>query len=357
MTRARAGALALGLMLAAWFARGYAGEVEAGALEAEPEFGEAFSSRAACEKALAAGRRLPLAPDRVRLGSWNLHWFPDGKPGRKVERSTTDLSWLACAIAWLSVDVLAVQEVKAHASAEQRARELTAELDRLTGGKWRLVLDDCPAAPSQHVGFLFNEARASFVHGRTFAALNPHGEACKDQLRPGYGAYFRFPGGLDLHVVSVHLKSGGERRSFELRERSLRSLKDVYAQARAVEPDQDLLFLGDFNSMGCAHCSPAITPRSELERLSKSIAPAGLRHVPAEPGCSHYFSGQGTLLDLAVISSVTAELPRAERVRVSGVCGALECRKLSAGRRRPAALEALSDHCPILLDLTDRDLD
>jgi endonuclease/exonuclease/phosphatase family metal-dependent hydrolase len=356
LKRAAAGALAGVLLLVGWLARGYIGGAETAPGRQRPDLGPAFGSLEECRAAVAAGQRASRAPGTARLGSWNLHWFPDGKPGRGDGPGGTDLDWLACAIAWMSVDVLAVQEVKAHPRARQKAQELTAKLDQLTSGKWRLMLDDCPAASTQHVGFLFNEARVSARLEQTFAALNPHGQPCKDQLRPGFGAYFRFPGGLDLHAVSVHLKSGGERRSLELRTRSIQALGEVYETARAAQPDLDLLFLGDFNGMGCNHCSPELPAQAELESIAKAVQSSKLRLLPASTGCSHYFSGQGTLLDLAVISSSTAELPAGARTEISGACGALQCRKLGSARR-PPVFEALSDHCPILLDLSDRDLD
>jgi len=59
---------------------------------------------------------------------------------------------------------------------------------------------------------------------------------------------------------------------------------------------------------------------------------------------------------LIKLSSSTAELPTRARTEISGACGALQCQKLGSARR-PPVFEALSDHCPILLDLTDRDLD
>lgn len=360
MKRALAGAFALLLALAGWLGRGYVGGVEAavsdGTSAGDPGEG-AFASPAACRALLGAGRRLPVPEGKVRLGSWNLRWFPDGKPGRGATAGGTDVAWLACAIAWLSVDVLAVQEVKAHPAARLKTQALIDELDALTSGKWRLELDDCKSGAIQHVGFLFNEARVKARLGRTYGALNPHGEACKDQLRPGYGAYFRFPGGLDLHAVSVHLKSGTERRALDLRTRSLRALSTVLAEARAAEPDQDVMVLGDFNTMGCGRCRPEVSAERELELLARAAAPAKMVPVPAEIGCSHYFSGRGTLLDLVLVSDATRELPADARVAVSGVCGELRCRSLPAATPRPAAFAALSDHCPILIDLTDRDLD
>ena len=92
--------------------------------------------------------------------------------------------------------------------ADENHGELAAALDGHTGGRWRSRLDDCPQKAVLHVGLLWNEKRASPGRFSTLASLNPHGEACRDQLRPGLGARFRFTGGLDVAIVSGALPPG-----------------------------------------------------------------------------------------------------------------------------------------------------
>jgi endonuclease/exonuclease/phosphatase family metal-dependent hydrolase len=317
-----------------------------------------WASDKACEAALAAGRHAPRAAGRARIGTWNLRWFPDGHPGTHPHGPGTDLAWLSCGIAWLDVDVLAVQEIKRYPAARARMGELLTRLDRLTHGRWRARFDDCPDEAAQHVGLLYNSARVNAADFHTFAALNPYGEACKDLIRPGLGGYFRFKGGLDLHVIAVHLKSGDGQRSIDLRRRSIAGIAAAYREAQGEEADRDVLLAGDFNTMGCPHCSPPVAApdeTKELGRAAAALSPA-FTEVGTDGGCSEYYRGHGGLLDHFLATRSLREIPSGTHAVVAGYCAAASCSRLPA-KSMPAAYARLSDHCPVLLDLADRDLD
>jgi endonuclease/exonuclease/phosphatase family metal-dependent hydrolase len=313
-----------------------------------------WTSREACERALAAGGA-PRPAGVARIGAWNLHWFPDGRPGDAHPDGGADLAWLACGIAWLEVDVLAVEEIKRPPRGDEGLAELTRRLDTLTGGSWRSLLDDCPHASSQHVGLLFDAKRVKLRSHAVVAALNPLGEPCKNELRPGLAGYFGFPGGLDLSVVVAHLKSGVEERDFGDRALSFAAFGEAAAAEYRRTGDGDVLFIGDMNTMGCEECDPTVSPGAELARIDALFAPprAPLSRLEAEPVCSHHYGGRSVLLDWAAKSDL-AELPGGRRVTVSGPCAELGCDALGD---RLAAQRVLSDHCPIWVDLDDVDRD
>lgn len=279
-----------------------------------------------------------------------MRWYPDGRPGKKASQPGTDLGWLACAIATLDVDVLALQEIKTLPRAERSTAELLTELGRLTGGTWRAAFDDCPQKATQHVGFLWNETRVRMTDLRTVPELNPHGEPCKDALRPGFAGLAHFADGTRAHLVSVHFKSGGERRSLELRNVSLANLGQVAATLRAKEPTAPVVFAGDFNTMGCARCSPKLAADEELRQATDRVARDGLRWIPTDPPCSEYYRDTAHLLDGFVVTTGLAERLRAP-ARSSGLCGEWSCRPLP-GARHADAFERLSDHCPVVLELS-----
>jgi endonuclease/exonuclease/phosphatase family metal-dependent hydrolase len=316
--------------------------------------GSPWASLASCRAALASAPS-PRPKGVARIGAWNLRWFPDGGPGERPKEQGSDLDWLACSIAWLRVDVLAVEEIKAGVRPRRALEDLAARLSALTGSRFRTLLDDCPKSSSQKVGMLYDERRVTLGKQATLAELNPHGEPCKDQLRPGLAAHFRFPGGLDLTVVATHLKSGGERRSFELRGRSFGAFGAAVASAKALAGDADVLLIGDMNTMGCADCSPAITGSEELAGVDRTLAASSppLRRLATAPGCSHSYSGRKTLLDWAAASDL-AELPSGRSASVSGYCAALGC---ETSESPPRATRSLSDHCPVVVDIDDLDRD
>lgn len=344
-----------------WITRRYLagdGAPEPGAPAAVASGDSPWSSRAACEKALASGRRLERPAGVARVGTWNVRWFPDGKPGKGQEGKGTDLAWLACVIAWSNVDALAVQEFKATERAKNAVLELRRALDRHTRGSWDAAFDDCPNTDSQHVGLIFDGKRVRAQGATTLAELNPHGVACKNNLRPGFSMHVSFPGGLDFHFVSVHTKSGSERRSLDLREKSLAAIPAAYRSLQGVNQDADVLLAGDFNTMGCKDCSPPVSSDEELARTDRTLGGLAtpFRRVPADKPCSEYHEGKGTLLDHFVLSKAFAEPGKEPRVVVSGICGDSAC-AVGPPEGPGAAQRELSDHCPLFLDIPDRDLD
>ncbi len=308
----------------------------------------AFDSLEGCRAELAT-RPARAERQSARIGTWNVRWFPDGGPGNAPKEPGTDIAWLACGIASLDVDVLALQEIKALPRSRQRLAELTADLDRLTGGTWKVELDDCPQLATQHTGLLWDEKR---VHGsalRTQGELNPHGEPCKDSLRPGFGGHFRFATGQSAHVISVHYKSGPERRSLDLRRASFEAMDDAVDKARALQADPDVIFAGDFNWMGCAKCSPSVSSENERSELGRLLADQGLSFVATDLQCSEYYGGHGTLLDGFVVTSAQGKRV-AGKARIGGYCAERGCRKERRKDESPAR-ERLSDHCPVVLEL------
>jgi endonuclease/exonuclease/phosphatase family metal-dependent hydrolase len=312
----------------------------------------AFSSPRSCAALQQSQQRLPRAPGVARFASWNLHWFPDGGPGQREHGA--DLSWLACAIWWLDADVVAVQEVKDSPRARQAMTSLLAELNRASGARYVIRLDDCGARVPQHVGLIWNEARVKARDIETVARLNPAGGACERQLRPGLAARLQFPGGLDLTAVSVHFKSMTDARGYALRARSFAEIPGVARAVTERTRDSDFLLLGDLNTMGCTTCSPATTAQQEISGVERQLVSAGLRLVPADAAGSQLYAGGVSLLDHAVASSAMRELGPQARSRVVGACAEAEAPTRRAAKK---LRRALSDHCPIVLDLTDRDFD
>lgn len=79
---------------------------------ASPDEAAVFGSRAQCEQVVRAGGRLaPRRTETVRVATWTIRWFPNGDP--REAGKETDLAWLACALAWLTPDIVAPQEILA----------------------------------------------------------------------------------------------------------------------------------------------------------------------------------------------------------------------------------------------------
>lgn len=305
-----------------------------------------WSSPAACQRALAARKGHTAWHPAARIGTWNVRFYPDGAPFlRRDPHRATDIAWLSCGIAWLDVDVLAVQEFKRSERARRATRQLVAELDHLTGGSWKLSLDDCPNDSVNHVGFLYDRAHVEAHDFRRVARFNPKGGACDYAEDPGWMGDFDFKNGLELSLVAVHMVSGERHEAYALRRKSWDAFKDSLALAE----NRPVLVAGDLNTAGCRDCKPAVAARTEIASLSHWLSDNSFQLVPADARCSEYWGDRPFLLDHFAIAH-GASLPVASRAHVAGFCDAVECARFPR-HAMPTAFQHLSDHCPVLLDI------
>jgi endonuclease/exonuclease/phosphatase family metal-dependent hydrolase len=279
----------------------------------------------------------------LRVGSFNVRWFPDGQPGKKPRGKGTDVLWVACQIAELDASVVAVQEFKTTERARSATKRLLAELGRLTKGSWKAFFDECPLESSLHVGMLYDSTRLQLKERRVEASLNPLGEACAGSLRPGLVGRFQTKKGQSLEVVSVHLKSGTDRRSFGLRDRTFSAMGRL-----PRTPGVPRVVAGDFNTMGCKDCQPEISAGAERASRQGGLASRGDGFIEPPLGCSHVHRSRPELLDGFVVSGPALGTAGAS---VAGACRQTSCAK---GPVPKEVLERVSDHCPLVLDLGTR---
>jgi endonuclease/exonuclease/phosphatase family metal-dependent hydrolase len=154
--------------------------------------------------------------------------------------------------------------------------------------------------------------------------------------------------------MALHLDSGIEARDHGHRRASLARLPEVLATT--VREDRDVIVLGDLNTMGCAHCAQPLPAAAELAALDVELHAARLARVPSTLPCSEYSSARPALLDHIAVSTATRELPTGARAAVAGACELLACRRPPRAPELPA-LAHLSDHCPLVIELDDRDDD
>ncbi|HZO14606.1 MAG TPA: hypothetical protein VFB62_15140, partial [Polyangiaceae bacterium] len=172
------------LLMAVTFDDGVARDVD---MNVGPKATRAWTSRDDCERAAP----LPRDDGEARIASWNIRWFPDGDEANELSPDEhTDVEWLACAIAHLNVDVIAVQEFKKHARARERASRLLSLLDDRTNGSWDLVLDDCPDENQPHVGFVYDSSRIQGSHFWQIDHLNPFPDRCGGAANAGFAGTF-----------------------------------------------------------------------------------------------------------------------------------------------------------------------
>jgi len=310
-----------------------------------------WTSPEACEAALRDGTIPKRARGVARVATWNLRWFPDGTmPGGGGAPKPTNLPWVACSILALDVDVLAIEEILTHARAKAALDTVLQRMNELSGGDWRAEIAPCPGDRSQHQGFVFDASRTSASQFRNFDWRET--DHCNMTRRPAFVGHFALASGLDLDLAAVHAKSGVDGESYDTRKEALGQLRRLASSRASVTQDDDLVVLGDFNTMGSEDRKTDGT--AEIAELDAHARAGGFRRVRSDLYCSEYSRGEGGLLDHVLVSSSMREAKAASRATVSGYCAALRCRPTST---MPRAYTELSDHCPVIVDLDGRDLD
>lgn len=310
-----------------------------------------WSSEDECRQVVQAGGRFDKTDGKLRIATWNIRWFPE---------ESTNLEWLACTLGWLNADIIAVQEITATRSAYSAMESVTDGLTGYVGGDWRMDLHGCGRDDGQHVGFLWNADKVSMSNFEdrwrmNGAAENGNGSDCDGSLRPGRSAYASVAGGIDLHLVSVHLDSGVNDRDYNHRKTSIERIGTMHGALQATVSDTDVLVIGDYNTMG----TNSVAAGTEIRDFRAKVGTLATPHVALVPDleCSEYFEGKCGLLDHFVLSKTLADGEgRTATARVTGYCK-VEGGKDLDRRNMPAAYKSLSDHCPIVISLENADQD
>lgn len=187
----------------------------------------------------------PAPAATLKIATWNLEWLtlrPAGDPALPrdvVPRVPADFTRLRAYASSLDADVIAFQEVDGPAAAAQ-----VFPPDRYT-----LAITNDPVV--QRVGLAIRRGIA-FTRNPDDTALDVYGPEARFPLRSGADVTLHLPGGHDLRLLAVHLKTGCWDRPLAARARACQVLAEqvplltdwVTAQQRQGAA---FIVLGDFN--------------------------------------------------------------------------------------------------------------
>ena len=80
----------------------------------------------------------------------------------------------------------------------------------------------------------------------------------------------------------------------------------------------------------------------------------GFQDLSLTPQCSHYFRGRGGWLDHVLVAKEMKEVT-VTSARVTGYCALAGCQRIKGDY--PSAYRHLSDHCPVVVEIENRDED
>jgi len=226
-----------------------------------------------------------------------------------------------------------------------------------SGDPWRWTPQRCGRPDDHHIGYLWNAGRVTLSLVDSLWQFNVKAESsqnpCKGGLRPGHYAWVqsREKEGVDFHLIALHLKSGPTVFAVENRHQALNRIDKVILPL--LEQDRDVVILGDFNTMGAGDRK---SQRYELKSVRRQVAKEkpGFRDLPPAPQCTHYFRGRGGWLDHVVVAKDMQELTELS-ARVTGYCAVAGCKRIEGDY--PLAYRRLSDHCPVIIEISNRDED
>ena len=319
-----------------------------------------WADREHCETVVNQGRRMPAEPSsHLRIATWNLRWFPQGRSPDQPEEfaEPTDLNWLTCVIRWMQTDILAVQEILATPEATVALTTVTENLTTQTGQTWRWHRQPCGRPDDHHLGLLWNDSRVALTQFDSLWQFNAKAEngshPCTYGLRPGQYARVqsRTVNGVDFHLIAVHLKSGPTVFDVEERHKALNRIDQAIAPY--LNQDQDVVIVGDFNTMGAGDWKSRESEIKNLRRHLEKEKP-GFTDLEPHPQCSHYFRGRSGWLDHILVSREMKEITVTSST-VTGYCAIAGCRRIHV--EYPRAYRHLSDHCPVVVEIENRDQD
>ena len=93
-----------------------------------------------------------------------------------------------------------------------------------------------------------------------------------------------------------------------------------------LEADQDVIILGDFNTMGAGDWH---SQRSELKYVRRMVGKEkpGFNDLTLNPQCSHYFRGRGGWLDHVLVTESMKEI-HVSKAEVTGYCALSDCQRI-----------------------------
>ena len=180
----------------------------------------------------------PAVPRDLRVVTWNLKWFPGGRPGADKTQQDEHITVVREEIRKLAPDILLLQEVSNRAVVEETLAPL---------GQWHVAV----VSEFKQGGFTGGQQQAIAARFPADAAWASPWEKGWAEAPRGYSYAVFVIGGKRVGVYSLHLKSnlGDAAANTSKREDAAGQLvRHMGAEAARSAPADILIVGGDFNT-------------------------------------------------------------------------------------------------------------
>lgn len=178
-------------------------------------------------------------PIPIRIMTWNLQWFPGGRPGATKEDQDKHIVEVRETIRNLSPDILLIQEVSSSGALEETLRPL--------GPEWKVAI----VSRFMQGGFLSGQQIAIAAKIAPESAWSEPWATGWAGAPRGYAYASFIVGGKRLATYSVHLKSniGDAQGNTSKREDAIEQLlAHIGTPDERVKTPDALVIAGDFNT-------------------------------------------------------------------------------------------------------------
>lgn len=215
----------------------------------------------------------------IKVVSWNLQWFPGGKPKARQADKKTHMKAAQEALKVLNPDVLCLQEVRDWKAVEELVSVVPGlrvdVVSRFDGDQQQAVASKLPPDSAWSEKWA-SGAVSDIPRGYAFAAL-------------------KMPSGGFLLVYSLHMKANGggdDVSNIAKREESSRQLLEhaiAMQKLYGVRGPVGVLFTGDFNTT--LDADPRFDAETTIRNLLANGFKSGWEGVPFEQRITHPGSG------------------------------------------------------------------
>ncbi len=274
----------------------------------------------------------------LTVGTYNIRNFDyDERSNTKTNRSE-----LRSIIETTEADLLAVQEINNISEFKQFIEK--------NFYNYKTEISECGGANNQKLGFIYNSARLKILSFRESSLAQKSKGSCYEGGRPVAIAEFEIIHTKQkFHAFSVHLKSGGQADSINMRQQQFVALEKLVSSILKNSETKDFIIAGDMNTTTFKEKNVDYQSTVSLANLINAV------NITSNLKCTSYWWGntddgieEPSILDHVLISKNLIKVQTTPKL--GGHCEQQSCKE-SKYNDLGKSYSHVSDHCPVSIKI------